>query len=283
MKDQTTDTTLLSTGQFAKLCGIKKDTLFHYNDIGLLQPFLTTENGYRYYTTRELNLFHSITILQDAGLTLHEIKEFLSHENPYTLMPLLAEMEQVLLDKKRKFERLAAQVHNTLKSMEEAKSKAFFLPYKESSSGCLLAAMPTGNDKLSEAARTDILSQYYRYCMNNDLRADFFRGGIIEKEHFIQLADDFNYLDYLCIRLEKAWQLADFDENTIVEKPAGNYACINCPGGLENTLKALHMLRQYTADQGLKIIGDCYEFEIMGTFTVESESTCIKQIEVQVE
>lgn len=28
----------LSTGEFAKLCNIKKHTLFHYDDIGLLKP-----------------------------------------------------------------------------------------------------------------------------------------------------------------------------------------------------------------------------------------------------
>ena len=33
------------TGEFAKLCHIKKQTLFHYDDIGLLSPEIKTEKG----------------------------------------------------------------------------------------------------------------------------------------------------------------------------------------------------------------------------------------------
>ena len=28
----------LTTGEFAKICNVKKHTLFHYDDIGLLKP-----------------------------------------------------------------------------------------------------------------------------------------------------------------------------------------------------------------------------------------------------
>ena len=37
----------LTTGEFAKLCGVKKQTLFHYDQIGILKPELSGENGYR--------------------------------------------------------------------------------------------------------------------------------------------------------------------------------------------------------------------------------------------
>ena len=118
MIDTKSGLVLLSTGQFAALCGIKKDTLFHYDHIGLLKPYRVTENGYRYYTTIELNRFHSITVLQDAGLSLEEIKAFLAKEDPYSLMPLFSQMQQVLREKAHKYARLAAQVENTLAEME---------------------------------------------------------------------------------------------------------------------------------------------------------------------
>ncbi len=40
----------LTTGEFARLAGVTKHTLFHYDNIGLFQPEFTDENGYRYYT-----------------------------------------------------------------------------------------------------------------------------------------------------------------------------------------------------------------------------------------
>ena len=42
---------LFKTSSFAALCGVKKDTLLHYDHIGLLQPHSIGENGYRYYAS----------------------------------------------------------------------------------------------------------------------------------------------------------------------------------------------------------------------------------------
>ena len=36
----------LTTGEFAKICNVKKHTLFHYDDIGLLKPDYYDKNGY---------------------------------------------------------------------------------------------------------------------------------------------------------------------------------------------------------------------------------------------
>ncbi len=290
MKDTKSDLVLLSTGQFAALCGIKKDTLFHYDRIGILKPYCVTENGYRYYTTVELNRFHSITVLQDAGLSLEEIKTFLTREDPYSLMPLFSQMQQVLREKAHKYARLAAQVENTLAEMEHAKALPFFAPRIEKMAACKLAAIRTNDNRLSDAARTEIIGQYYRYCMNNESRADFFRGGIILKEHIAAPVTGGDYFDYLCIRLDPKLEYdhthalsQDFYREKIqIEKPAATYACINCPGGLDKTLLAIRTLQKYIKEQGLSIAGNCYEFEITGTFAVESETSCIKQIEIQV-
>ena len=45
---------LFKTAAFAALCGVKKDTLLHYDHIGLLRPQEVGENGYRYYSARQL-------------------------------------------------------------------------------------------------------------------------------------------------------------------------------------------------------------------------------------
>lgn len=42
-----------STGEFAKLAGVSKHTLFYYDEIGLLSPEIKNkENGYRYTQQR---------------------------------------------------------------------------------------------------------------------------------------------------------------------------------------------------------------------------------------
>ena len=43
-----------TTGEFAKLCNVKKQTLFHYDIIGILNPAITGYKGYRYYSEMQL-------------------------------------------------------------------------------------------------------------------------------------------------------------------------------------------------------------------------------------
>ena len=56
-----------TTGEFSRLCNVKKDTLFHYDEIGILQPEIVRENGYRYYSINQFFLFDIITMLKKAG------------------------------------------------------------------------------------------------------------------------------------------------------------------------------------------------------------------------
>lgn len=41
---------LYKVAEFARLCGLPKDTVLYYDRIGLLRPAKVGSNGYRYYT-----------------------------------------------------------------------------------------------------------------------------------------------------------------------------------------------------------------------------------------
>ncbi|MEI2356345.1 MerR family DNA-binding transcriptional regulator, partial [Mesobacillus zeae] len=64
----------LTTGEFAKLCKVNKQTLFYYDQIGLLSPILKDEKGYRFYSIRQLELFIVIGLLKDFGMSLNDIQ-----------------------------------------------------------------------------------------------------------------------------------------------------------------------------------------------------------------
>ena len=51
------DTPCIKTGDFAKLCGTNKRTLFHYDEIGLFSPAYTDEKGYRFYSETQCDVF----------------------------------------------------------------------------------------------------------------------------------------------------------------------------------------------------------------------------------
>lgn len=96
------DTPCIKTGDFAKLCGTNKRTLFHYDEIGLFSPAYTDEKGYRFYSETQCDVFFTITYLKELGMPLKEIKSYISHQSPAAMERLLTEqMTQVEAEMKR--------------------------------------------------------------------------------------------------------------------------------------------------------------------------------------
>ena len=63
------DENLYTTGAFAKYFGIKKDTLFYYDEIGLFSPAFIGENGYRYYTASQISPNKVAIMVSNESLT----------------------------------------------------------------------------------------------------------------------------------------------------------------------------------------------------------------------
>ena len=88
-----------TTGEFARLCGVSKHTLFHYDETGVFSPALRGENGYRYYAPVQLEVFYVIASLRELGMPLSEIRSYLDRRSPEELLALL-EREQAALTRK---------------------------------------------------------------------------------------------------------------------------------------------------------------------------------------
>lgn len=83
----------MTTGEFARMMRISKDTLFHYDKIGLLKPEIVKANGYRYYSVYQADLLEAIFMLRDLGMPLKEIQEHLAQRHPQAMERLFAERE----------------------------------------------------------------------------------------------------------------------------------------------------------------------------------------------
>lgn len=89
-------------GEFAALCIVKKQTLFHYDDIGLLSREIKNEKGYRYYSYHQFDIFSAIQLLKEVDMSLKEIKLFLKNKTPLDLIELLKNKTQEIDVKIRK-------------------------------------------------------------------------------------------------------------------------------------------------------------------------------------
>ena len=90
-----------TTGEFAKLCNVNKQTLFYYDKEGIFKPDIIAENGYRYYSYNQLETFTVISMLRDLGVHIKEIKAHMDNRSPESLISLM-ESKQQEIDKKIK-------------------------------------------------------------------------------------------------------------------------------------------------------------------------------------
>ena len=68
--------------EFAKFSRTTRNTLLHYDKIGLLSPALRDENNYREYTSLQIDDLNFIRMLQELGMTLEEIKKIKDLRTP---------------------------------------------------------------------------------------------------------------------------------------------------------------------------------------------------------
>lgn len=71
----------MKIGEFAKRSGVTVKTLLHYDKIGLLQPSLKTQAGYRIYCDEDFIKLQQIITLKFIGLSLEEIKQLINEKN----------------------------------------------------------------------------------------------------------------------------------------------------------------------------------------------------------
>ena len=64
-----------------KAFDIKRDTLRHYEQLGILAPEIGEENGYRYYDDWQINLLWEVKRYQSMGFSLTEIKQMLQEDS----------------------------------------------------------------------------------------------------------------------------------------------------------------------------------------------------------
>lgn len=89
----------LTAGEFAKIVGVTKHTLFHYDKIGLFAPARRGDNDYRYYTLEQLDIFDVIASLRELDMPLEKIKVYLAERTPESLLSLLEKEETILQER----------------------------------------------------------------------------------------------------------------------------------------------------------------------------------------
>ena len=264
-----------NTGEFARLCGTTKETLFYYDRIGILKPDKVAPNGYRCYSCTQFLDYDLIRVLGQAGSSLKEIKWYLEHYDSHHFLSLLREKQEKIAIQRRRLEQMEQMLAHTVTMTERALGAVYGEPYIERQERELLLAVPLapGEGERAEGIVAR-LAEHFARCEHYRLADKFPLGSIIPRENVLRGSDEESFF---FSRVP-----ADFEHEGLYQKPAGSYATILHKGKSETFGDAYRVLLRYIEEQGRVVCGNCYVYDLVSYLASGTEENFVYQISIQI-
>lgn len=262
-----------TTGEFAKLCGVNKQTLFYYDKEGIFSPDIVAENGYRYYSYNQLETFTVITMLRDLGVHIKEIKEHMDSRCPEALINLM-ESKRAEIDKKLKALNWSkTYIDNKIKLTQEG----ILAPLNE----ILTEDLPTrymvtsdykgeNNDKTI----AKVLAQHMENCDDLGLYNACPIGALIPTQSINDQSYDYSKF-YTFV--EKG-QLS----KNITTVPSGKHLVLYDNNGYRNVHENCQKLLKYAEDSGLKLDDVFYEDVILDDLSTDGYHSYVVKLSIKI-
>jgi len=109
----------LDIAAVARMSGVTSRTLRHYDEIGLLAPAWTADDGRRYYSEDELRRLQHILVLRELGAPLETIARIVDTSDPVAAAALLRGHLAALEAERDRYSTLVSTVRRTIASLEE--------------------------------------------------------------------------------------------------------------------------------------------------------------------
>ena len=236
----------IKTGEFAKLCGTNKRTLFHYDEIGLFSPASTDEKGYRYYSESQCDVFFTITCLKELGMPLKEIKEYISHQSPSAIEELL-EIQQTKVaggrGKRPRRQTVFPKKNYVLNKARESQKRkdlsSVFLETQEEEQLLVLSApiFSDDHDRIFSA-----LCEHIAQCSHYRLNSGYPYGAMLPLSGL--RAQDWETYGYFFTETCQSPEKIPSSIKTCIKK-AGTYAAIYLRGNYYKSEEAFRKLLAY--------------------------------------
>lgn len=262
------------TAEFAVLCGVKKDTLLYYDHIGLLKPQRVGENGYRYYSARQLSTYDLIATLRRLDMPLKEIKRYFARRSPEGLLSLLREKEVVLQAERRRLERMGKLMQETIRSTElvgEVKPGSFVIE-TQPAVWCAVVKAPAF-ERFEESVYLLHIRKLLAWARENGsvsrVPGDVVCRESLERDSFLE---DYYYCEMP--RQISGWPMR--------KKPGGTYAVLYHEGSYQSQSEACRKLRDWVLERGYTIDGDLYEEDLVNDATSENPESYLLKLSLKI-
>lgn len=258
-------------GEISRLYKISTDILRYYDKIGLMSPDFTGENGYRYYSKKQIWKLNNIRNLRNIGVGLEDIKEFLDERNINSANDIIEFQLEKVEDKIKKLTELKEELTSKLENIE------FFKNFKDFNKP-ILKFIPKrkflrskGNFKQDWEIDFElkILNEKTEYdndfiLTNNEI------GATLSKENFLKG----EYLTF-----SESFIINDVKGEII---PEGYFLTIVFKGKYDESYKYYGILKKYIEEHNLYVTGDIHEIYHIEIHITENEDEFITEIQIPV-
>ena len=265
------DNGLFSISDFAKFSRMTRDTLLHYDRIGLLSPTSRGENNYRQYSGYQLAVVNVIRTLQQLGMTLDEIKKLKDRRTPELTDEVLGHQIEKI-DKKikdwmraRKLLLTIRKTINSVRNLDESKITIQYLPAEAIILGDI-------NDYSQGRTFFDTLLSFYRSISEKypDQDLNYYVWGNFSEERI----------------KEGDWVGADrfyfHNPEGHDRRPVALYAIGYMRGGYDQGDSLYRKLVDYIDRNGFEICGDAYEEYPLNEVCITESSNYLMRVLITV-
>lgn len=264
-----------SIGEFARLSGTTRDTLVHYDNIGILKPARVGENGYRYYLMIQVYQIKWIHYIQQLGVKLSDIHKSLGTEQKDNFISLLQERVQSFEKELRRDKMLIRVLQNTVRNLKTENSIDFNVPYFQYMEEEYLFVSEIKLKIFQDPLQLSSLYELMEYLGDNYLWDEIYIGSIVPKES-LESGDISTKYWYTRVSMP-------FHDEHMKIKPAGTYAVVNYYGSPYELVEAHERLLDFIDKKGYKVAGNAYEADFDGCCPFDDENQCVTKIMIQIE
>jgi DNA-binding transcriptional MerR regulator len=262
----------LSISEMASLARVSRDTLIHYDKIGLIRPAHRGENNYRYYSDEQIALVNIIHTFQSLGMTLKEIDEIARTRTPERIVQALADQTQHIdsnIEDLIKARKLLMTLKSTIEDAACIDERAIEV-YEQGAEGIFLGPQ---NDYSNGRTIQDNLLNFYQYCQKSENHIDlnYSAWGMFSAERIRQ--GDWNGPDRFYFNNPHARDA----------KPKGLYVTGYMRSGYGKVDKLYRRLLAYIKRNQLEICGPAYESYILNEISIRDPGNYLARVSIRVE
>ncbi len=237
-----------STGEFAKLLEVNKDTLLYYDKIDLFKPAGTFDNGYRYYTFDQIDQFMAIQSLRAVDLPIKRLKTYFNAPTPQSLQQLAEEQHDKVAHEIEKLKDIKQFLEQTVAVTKEMGNASFGeVTVKPLPAEPVVYSVDQVDWNKSDE---ETLEQSNLFFKTLGLKSIAACGNVYPKEFFLQH-------DFMNSGLEvPSYFFCRTDAPSAKMKPAGDYAILYHQGTYESLTAAYKILRTFLEQEQLEILLD---------------------------